>query len=201
MVANAGVAAAKSIKDKGAEVYTIGIQSGADAGEVTEETSDSNRFLHAVSSNYPNATANDRGSLGERTGTKDYYKAATSAAGVKEAMLSVLESIGSEASPVTLALTGQKDLYEEKENELAPKELTGGEFLFRLEEDVPEITVLSEENAEAAGQSMPMPAAGGTEVRNTADGSFRFGEISFTKPGTYRYKVTEANEGVFRDNL
>lgn len=129
MVANAGVAAAKSIKDKGAEVYTIGIQSGADAGEVTEETSDSNRFLHAVSSNYPNATANDRGSLGERTGTKDYYKAATSAAGVKEAMLSVLESIGSEASPVTLALTGQKDLYEEKENELAPKELTGGEFL------------------------------------------------------------------------
>ena len=195
MVANAGVAAAKSIKDKGAEVYTIGIQSGADAGEVTEATSDSNRFLHAVSSNYPNATANDRGSLGERTGTKDYYKAATSTAGVKEAMLSVLESIGSEASPVTLALTGQKDLYEEKENELAPKELTGGEFLFRLEEDVPEITVLSEENAETAGQSMPMPAAGGTEVRNTADGSFRFGEISFTKPGTYRYKVTEANEG------
>ena len=92
--------------------------------------------------------------MGERTGTKDYYKAATSAAGVKEAMLSVLESIGSEASPVTLALTGQKDLYEEKENELAPKELTGGEFLFRLEEDVPEITVLSEENAETAGQSM-----------------------------------------------
>ena len=80
MVANAGVAAAKSIKDKGAEVYTIGTQSGADAGEVTEATSDSNRFLHAVSSNYPNATANDRGSLGERTGTKDYYKAATNAA-------------------------------------------------------------------------------------------------------------------------
>ena len=194
-VANAGVAAAKSIKDKGAEIYTIGIQSGADAGEVTEATSDSNRFLHAVSSNYPNATANDRSSLGERTGTKDYYKAATSAAGVEEAMLSVLENIGSEASPVTLALTGQKKLYEEKGNELAPKELTGEEFLFRLEEDVPEITALAEENAEAAGQSMPMPATGGTEVRNTADGSFRFGEISFTKPGTYRYKVTEANEG------
>ena len=35
-------------------------------------------------------------------------------------------------------------------------------FVEAAKEDVPEITVLSEENAETAGQSMPMPAAGGS---------------------------------------
>lgn len=49
------VETAKSLKDAGAEVYTVGIFSGAKpADSVTDEgTADENKFMHAVSSNYP----------------------------------------------------------------------------------------------------------------------------------------------------
>ena len=60
-VANDAVTAAKNMKDSKATVYTIGIFSGADpaADPSKKGTSDVNKFMHAVSSNYPNATAWD----------------------------------------------------------------------------------------------------------------------------------------------
>ena len=56
-VASSAIATAKSLKDAGAEVYTVGIFSGAKpAASVTgEETSRENKFMQAVSSNYPQA--------------------------------------------------------------------------------------------------------------------------------------------------
>ena len=53
------IAAAKGMKDKGATVYTIGIFDGADpsADPTSYKTSDENKFMHAMSSNYPKAVS------------------------------------------------------------------------------------------------------------------------------------------------
>lgn len=73
-VANGAVTAAKTLKYQGATVYSIGIFSGADPSSTK---SNENQFMHAVSSNFPKATAyNDRGGGDEDAG---YYKAATNA--------------------------------------------------------------------------------------------------------------------------
>lgn len=53
-VAAAAVNKAKSLKDDGTTIYSIGVVSGADPGDTT---SDLNKYMHGISSNYPNATA------------------------------------------------------------------------------------------------------------------------------------------------
>lgn len=73
-VANNAVTAAKKLKDGGAAVYSIGIFASANPSSLS---SNENQFMHAVSSNFPKATAyNNRGD-----GDKDagYYKAAKNA--------------------------------------------------------------------------------------------------------------------------
>lgn len=57
-VASNAVATAKSLKSKstGAEVYTVGIFDGADPSADVNSTSNENKFMQAVSSNYPLAT-------------------------------------------------------------------------------------------------------------------------------------------------
>lgn len=57
-VASSAIATAKAIKDAGGTVYTIGIFSGANAtaNPTANGTSSENKFMQAVSSNYPNAT-------------------------------------------------------------------------------------------------------------------------------------------------
>lgn len=54
-VANDAINSAKKIKDKGADIYTIGIFSGVNPSDVptADDTSKENKFMHAVSSNYP----------------------------------------------------------------------------------------------------------------------------------------------------
>ena len=85
-VANSAVKIAKSIKAKGADIYTIGIFSGANPVDdpTSDLTSNENKFMHAVSSNYPAATSiiSWRGwiiNFGVRAENANYYKAATSA--------------------------------------------------------------------------------------------------------------------------
>ena len=73
-VANNAVTAAKSLKDGGATVYSIGIFSGADPSSTK---GNENQFMHAVSSNFPKATEyNNRGVGNIKAG---YYKSATNA--------------------------------------------------------------------------------------------------------------------------
>ena len=57
-VASSAIANSATLKGNNVKVYTVGIFDGADPNkDVTkEETSDENKYMHAVSSNYPNAT-------------------------------------------------------------------------------------------------------------------------------------------------
>ena len=96
-VANAAVTAAKSMKDSKATVYTIGIFDGADpkASVQDSKTSQENKFMQAVSSNYPNATKWN--SHGTRAENSDYYKSATNAEELKKVFDDISQAITSEA--------------------------------------------------------------------------------------------------------
>ena len=97
-VANAAVAAAKNMKDSKATVYTIGIFDGADPSAGIQDSGKSqkeNKFMQAVSSNYPNATAWD--THGVRAENADYYKSATNAEELKKVFDDISQAITSEA--------------------------------------------------------------------------------------------------------
>lgn len=96
-VANAAVAAAKNMKDSKATVYTIGIFDGADPSAGIQDSGKSqkeNKFMQAVSSNYPNATAWD--THGTRAENSDYYKSATNAEELKKVFDDISQAITSE---------------------------------------------------------------------------------------------------------
>lgn len=99
-VAMGAVTAAKKMKDGKATVYTIGIFSGADPADdpSKEGTSDVNKFMHAVSSNYPDATSYASDKLGTRAENSDYYKSATNAEELKKVFDDISQAITSEAS-------------------------------------------------------------------------------------------------------
>lgn len=98
-VAKGAVTAAKKMKDGKATVYTIGIFSGADPADdpSKEGTSDVNKFMHAVSSNYPDATSYASDKLGTRAENSDYYKSATNAEELKKVFDDISQAITSEA--------------------------------------------------------------------------------------------------------
>lgn len=98
-VAKGAVTAAKKMKDGKATVYTIGIFSGADPADdpSKERTSDVNKFMHAVSSNYPDATSYASDKLGTRAENSDYYKSATNAEELKKVFDDISQAITSEA--------------------------------------------------------------------------------------------------------
>lgn len=97
-VANKAVKAAKNMKDGKATVYTIGIFDGADPSAGIQDSGKSqkeNKFMQAVSSNYPNATAWN--AHGARAENSDYYKSATNAEELKKVFDDISQAITSEA--------------------------------------------------------------------------------------------------------
>ncbi|WP_270560437.1 Spy0128 family protein [Bifidobacterium dentium] len=72
-VANDAVTYAKSLKDSGAIVYSIGV---FDSANPASTESRENQFMHAVSSNYPHATAYNKLGTGSNAG---YYKVVSNA--------------------------------------------------------------------------------------------------------------------------
>lgn len=89
-VASDAIAAAKTMKDAGASVYTIGIFNGANpsADVNASGTSKEDKFMQAASSNYPAATYAESGwgwgpswewNFGDRAEGSDFYKSASSA--------------------------------------------------------------------------------------------------------------------------
>ena len=97
-VANKAVTAAKNMKDSKATVYTIGIFDGADPSAGIQDSGKSqkeNKFMQAVSSNYPNATAWN--AHGARVENSDYYKSATNAEELKKVFDDISQAITSEA--------------------------------------------------------------------------------------------------------
>lgn len=97
-VANDAVTAAKKMKDSKATIYAIGIFSGANPADDPSKkgTSDVNKFMHAVSSNYPDATSYASDELGARAENSDYYKSATNAEELKKVFDDISQAITSE---------------------------------------------------------------------------------------------------------
>lgn len=101
-VASSAVASAKTMKGKGATVYAVGIFSGVNpsADPTAAGTSNENKFMHAVSSNYPEASYTQSGGyfggwnweLRARAEGSDYYKSASNAAELEK----VFDDISSE---------------------------------------------------------------------------------------------------------
>lgn len=109
-VANSAVSYAKDLKAStgaggyGARVYSIGIFDGANASEPTRGSSNENQFMHAVSSNYPDATKyNDRGKLnidleGKDLAKEGYYQAPDNIEDLIDAFLGVADAGGADIS-------------------------------------------------------------------------------------------------------
>lgn len=99
-VASEAVSAAKAMKDKGTTVYTIGIFSDANPSADPSGASSENKFMHAVSSNYPEASytytqgfwGGWNWDLGTRAEGSDFYKSASNADDLDK----VFEGISSE---------------------------------------------------------------------------------------------------------
>lgn len=99
-VAATAVNEAKSLKDAGTTIYSIGVVSGANPGDAS---SDLNKYMHGISSNYPDATATSgkhlRGekfwsvNLGGRAENSSYYKAATDAGQLNNIFESIYQEI------------------------------------------------------------------------------------------------------------
>lgn len=104
-VAKDAINTAKTIKSGGATIYTIGIFSGAKPSDnlTGDGTSNENKFMHAVSSNYPNAsssvsynyfgTANWSVNFGDPVADASYYKSATSASELEKIFEEISGSI------------------------------------------------------------------------------------------------------------
>ena len=108
-VANSAVSTAKALKDGGTTIYTVGIQSGANpsADPNIWTTTNENKFLHAVSSNYPAATKYDE--LGARATDSDFYKTATSADGLKDVFSGISQDIANAAGHPTDVVEGAEN--------------------------------------------------------------------------------------------
>lgn len=103
-VAEDAIAAAKSMKDAGATIYSVGIFSGANpsADPTARGASRENKFMHAVSSNYPTASyAWWVWNFGPRATDSDFYKAASNAADLKTLFDEISQEITSSAGHPT----------------------------------------------------------------------------------------------------
>ena len=93
-------------------IYSVGIFANAnpDNDPANQDTASSDRFMHAMSSNYPNATENDRNRLGQRAentqGEDSYYKAATDA----ESLSQVFEQIAEDMQTGSVGVPTQVDV-------------------------------------------------------------------------------------------
>lgn len=108
-VANRAVSTAKALKDGGTTIYTVGIQNGANPSVDPDSwgATDENKFLHAVSSNYPAATEYDE--LGARATDSDFYKTATNADDLKDVFSGISQDIVSAAGHPTDVVEGAEN--------------------------------------------------------------------------------------------
>lgn len=92
-MANDGMQGALTLKNNKTKIFSIGIFEGADPGNTSTGTNNQfNAYMHAMSSNYPNATAWNQ--LGEPSTDKlEYYYAATSSDELSEIFQHISEEI------------------------------------------------------------------------------------------------------------
>lgn len=94
-IANDAIGISKGLKDQGTTVYTIGVFNGADPSS----TSDVNKYMNYVSTNYPSAENLDNSGKG---GNNGYYLAATSADGLNKIFTSISNTITTPSTTVSL---------------------------------------------------------------------------------------------------
>ncbi len=105
-VANDAIQTAREMKNDqndSVAIYSIGVFEDANPEDTTDNRF--NRYMHAVSSNYPDATGYeppssgwwgpDPGNMGDRAPGSDYYKAATSSDELSQIFQGISEDIGS----------------------------------------------------------------------------------------------------------
>lgn len=103
-VANDAISAARSLKDSGATVYTVGCMSGADGTPVTNfnGVSDVNKYMHLVSSNYKNAEKMSKpGASTYPAGGKSYYLSAGNAEELKNVFQNISNQVGGSDTELT----------------------------------------------------------------------------------------------------
>lgn len=104
-VADSTISAAKTLKDKGATVYTVGCMDVADATRVTDwnGVKDVNKYMHLVSSNYKDAT--EMSKPGDATypedTSKSYYLTAKNADDLKNVFESISQQLGGSYTKLT----------------------------------------------------------------------------------------------------
>lgn len=94
-IANNAIGTSKGLKDQGTTVYTIGVFNGADPSS----TSDVNKYMNYVSTNYPSAENLKTSGKG---GNNGYYLAATSADGLNKIFTSISNTITTPSTTVAL---------------------------------------------------------------------------------------------------
>lgn len=94
-IANDAIGTSKGLKYQGTTVYTIGVFNGADPSS----TSDVNKYMNYVSTNYPSAEKLDNSGKG---GNNGYYLAATSADGLNKIFTSISNTITTPSTTVAL---------------------------------------------------------------------------------------------------
>lgn len=105
--ANPAISTAKEIKNKGVKVYSVGIFDGADASVAVDTTTTrwsnvktTNRFMHYLSSNYPNAQSMSNGGTPDEK--KGYYLSAADADTLKDIFQKISDDIQTGGSSSTL---------------------------------------------------------------------------------------------------
>lgn len=87
-VADAAVANAKTLKDSGTTIYSVGVFSKANPSDTSEKF---NAYMNAVSSNYPNATTYKN--LGTRVDGGNYYMIASDSEGLSKVFDNIQQTI------------------------------------------------------------------------------------------------------------
>ena len=112
-VANRAVQTARTLKSAGALIYSIGIFDGANPEQTRFENTEkdnANQFMHAISSNYPNAAGYPAGSWGNG-GNAGYYKATNSADDLKRIFDDIQQEITTGSAYSAVNITDELSTY------------------------------------------------------------------------------------------
>lgn len=177
-VANAAISASKSIKDSGATVYTIGVFSGANGAPVSplSGVSDTNKYMHLVSSNYKNATSmSSTGSSTYPGGGKSYFLSPSNAGELS----AIFQSISQEVGGATTTLDGTATI----------KDIVSP--YFTMPADARDVTVKTAESNGSAGSWKDAVAFTGTVSIDAASSAVSVSGFSFKD--NWCGKQTDAN--------
>ena len=177
-VANAAIRASKGIKDNGATVYTIGVFSGANGAPISplSGVSNTNKYMHLVSSNYKNATSmSSTGSSTYPGGGKSYFLSPSNAGELS----AIFQSISQEVGGATTTLDGTATI----------KDIVSP--YFTMPENAENVTVKTAESNGSTGKWKDAVAFNGTVSIDTPSSAVSVSGFSFKD--NWCGKQTDAN--------